>query len=43
MGANILRFNSVVYSVVGDVPVNSEASVMTSKMLIGVEFGYVCL
>jgi len=30
LGANILRFNGVVHSVVGDVPVDSEAPVMTS-------------
>jgi len=30
VGANILGFNSVVHSVVGDVPVDSEAPVVTS-------------
>ena len=40
MGANILEFNGVVHSVVGDVPVDSEAPVpaQSSKMLIGIEF-----
>ena len=42
MKANILKFNDIVHLVVGDVSVNSEAPVMTSKMLIGVEFVYVC-
>ena len=32
MGANILGFNGVVYSVVGDVPVDSEAPVVTSSI-----------
>ena len=47
MGANISVFNGVVLPVIGDVPVDSEASMMTSlisrilptsKMLIGVVF-----
>ena len=50
MGANILEFNGVVHSVVGDIPVGSETSVcgdfvnledlpaQFSKMLIGVGF-----
>ncbi len=50
MGANFSRFNGFVRSVVGDVPVDSEASVVNSlisrmdvpaqfsKMLIGVGF-----
>ena len=32
MAANILGFNGVVHSVVGDVPVDSEASVVTSSI-----------
>jgi len=32
MGANILGFNGIVHSVVGDVPVNSEAPVVTSSI-----------
>ena len=32
MGANIPGFNSVVLSVVGDVPVDSEAPVVTSSI-----------
>jgi len=49
---NIVGFNSVVLSVVGGVPVDSKAPVMTSstrgfacsafKILIGVGFAYVC-
>ena len=32
MGANILGFNGVVHSIVGDVPVDSEAPVVTSSI-----------
>ena len=32
MGANILGFNSVVHSVVGDVPVDSKTPVVTSSI-----------
>ena len=52
MGANILGFNDVVLLVVGDVSVDSGASVMTyqsrglsvhsSNMLIWVGFAYLC-
>jgi hypothetical protein len=51
-GANSLNFNGVVLSVVGDVPVDSEAAAVTSsilrifrysKMLIGIGFAYVHL
>ena len=53
MGANILGFNGVVHSVVGDIPVDSEAPmcdfvnledlpVQSSKMLIRIRFAYVC-
>ena len=48
----ILGFNGIMLSVVGDVPVDSEASVVTSsisrcvdslsEVLIGVGFAYVC-
>ena len=53
METNILGFNNIVHSVVGDVPVDSEVPgdfvnlenlpVQSSKMLVGVEFAYVCL
>lgn len=54
MGANFLRFNGFVFSVVGDVSVNNETSMVTSsisridlpaqssKMLIRVGFVRVC-
>ena len=51
MGVNILGFNGFVHSVVGDVPVDSacgdfinleDLPAQSSKMLIGVGFGYVC-
>ena len=53
MGANILKFNGIVHLVVGDVSVDSEGvcgdfvnfenlPVQSSKMLIRVEFVYVC-
>ena len=46
MGANILGFNGVVHSVVGDVSVDSETPVVTSSISriahIGVGFAYVC-
>ena len=32
MGANILGFNGVVHSIVGDVPVDSKAPVVTSSI-----------
>ncbi len=35
MGANFLGFNGVVLSVVGDVPVDSEAPVVTSSISPG--------
>ena len=52
MGANILGFNGVVHSVVGDIPVDSETSMcdfvnlenlpaQSSKMLVGIVFAYV--
>jgi len=34
----ILRFNGVVHSVVGNVPVDNEPSVVTSNMLIEASF-----
>jgi hypothetical protein len=35
MGANFPRFNGVVFSVVGDVTVDSEAPVVTSSISLG--------
>jgi len=44
MRANLLEFNGVVFSMVGDVSVNSETSVVTSSNLniLGVGFAYLC-